>query len=222
MRSRNPAERKARMFALASPVVLGGLIVAAAVILGLATLIPGSAEGERVEIRVRSSCPDAWSERLTQRATDVGIGDLEVLVDGDETVVTGVLPGLEDDLVAIPALLTRQADFRITGEGEELASDVDVLDTWLQMNIMGHPYVVLDLQPNAFARLQGIDSIDFILDGEVIGTQRADDGEIDTVELQPELDTIQAEVRAATDYKILLQHGPAPCVAEGVATNVVQ
>ena len=221
MRSRSPEERKARIFALATPVVMAGVIAGAALLLGLLTLVGGSADGEHVEIRATSSCPDAWAERMTQRAADIGIGDLEVIVEGDHTVLRGVLPGLEDDLTAIPHLLTRPAELVITGEGEELAYDVDVVDTWMQMDIMGHPYVVLDLQPNAMARLQGVDFIAFDLDGETVATQRSDEGEIDTVEMQPKLQTVEEEVRAATDWKILLQHGPGPCPVDEVRTTVL-
>ncbi len=222
MRSRSPQERKVRMFALATPVILAIVIAGAAALLGLLTFIGGRASGEHAEIRLRSSCPDAWSERMTQRATDIGIGELEVSVEGDETVLRGILPGLEDDLTTIPALLTRPGELVIAGEGEELAYSVDVEDAWLQMDIMGHPYVILDLQPNAMQRLQGVSTLTFELDREIVAMQRSDDGEIDEVEMQPELQTVEEEVRAATDWKILLQHGPGPCVAESVETKLLQ
>jgi len=221
MRSRTENERKARMFALASPVVLAAVIVAGASLLGLVTWIGGSAEGARVEIRATSGCPAEWQQLMSERASDIGIGEMEVSVEGSDAVLRGVLPGLEDDLTAIPELLTRSAELVITGEGEELAYNVDVTDAWMQMDIMGHPYVVLDMQPNALARLQGIDRIDFELDGDIVAHQNADEGEIEKVEMQPKLRTVEAEVRAATDWKILIGNGPGPCPVDAVETTVL-
>ncbi|MCP4808850.1 MAG: hypothetical protein GY913_06345 [Proteobacteria bacterium] len=228
MRSRSPDERNARLMIVGFPVMLAAVIGGAFALLGVASMIGGTAAGETAEIRITSSCPDEWAQLVEKRATDVGIGDLAVAVEGSDAVLTGVLPGLEDDLTAIPALLTRTGELEIYAaetiddapSGEPLATDVDVVNSWLQMGMMGHPFVQLELQPHALKRVQDSPApvLLLVVDGEVLDTFDADrEPDDDDLRIQPALLTVEDEVRTSTDLKIVLQHGKAPCAVEDVS-----
>lgn len=232
MRSRTTDERHARLLIVGFPVALAGLIGLAFAGLGVATYIGTDPQGQRAEVRVTSGCASDWSGLMHKRATDVGIGELAVTVEGQDAVLTGVLPGLEDDLTAIPELLTRPGELGIYAAetiddepvGEPLATDVDVVNSWMQMGMMGHPYVQLELQPHALKRLQDTDApvLLLVVDGQVADYFDADrDPDDDDVRIQPKLLTVQDEVRATTDLKIILQHGRAPCPVEDVTTTLL-
>ena len=230
MRSRTTDERHARLLIVGFPVALAALIGLAFAALGVASYIGTDARGERAEIRVTSACASDWASLIEERATDVGIGELVVAVDGPDAVLTGVMPGLEDDLVAIPELLTRTGELGIYAAetiddqpvGEPLATDVDVVNSWMQMGMMGHPFVQLELQPHALQRLQQTDApvLLLVVDGQVADYFDADrDPDDDDIRIQPKLLTVQDEVRATTDLKIILQHGKAPCAVDEVSTS---
>lgn len=227
MRSRTPDERNARLLIVGFPVLLALGIGGAFALLGVASYIGGTAAGERAEVRVTSACPAEWSRLMEKRATDVGIGELRVTVDGSDAVLTGILPGLPDDQTAIPALLTKPGQLAIYAaqtvddapSGEPLATDVDIVNSWLQMGMMGHPFVQLELQPHALKRVQDSPAPVLLIevDGEVLDTFDADrEPDDDDLRIQPALLTVQDEVRTTTDLKIVLQHGRAPCAADQV------
>ncbi len=192
-----------------------------------ATWVGGAATGPRVSLAFTADCD--LSEPMLARAQAVGFGEIEVSHQASETLLQGRLPGLEDDLIAMPELLSSQGLLRVLpaesaegpATGEALATQVDLTEVWLQIGMSGHPYVLLVFQPNALTRIQDAEAgaLLFELDGEVIdfydATRSPDD---DDLRVQPKLQRTRDEVRLATDWNVILKD-PLPCPVRHVAVT---
>ena len=224
MRSRTPKERNARFFFGSLPMLLAGFLIISLIALFVLTRIGGVAEGERVDMRFESTCAAELAPVIQSRAQEMGLGELQVDVQGQQVRVVATLPGLDDVRTAVPALLAKRGVFEIyqaetlesLPEGDPLAGQEDITNVWYQLSIEGHPVVQIELQPNALLRLQGRSNpvLLYTLDHLVIETWDFEEGpDKDTVELQPELLRTEDEVRQAADWVILLRTGPTPCAA---------
>ena len=224
----DPTHVKPSLYAILAPALLALLLAVSVVGLFIAGWRGGSAEGERVHIHVRSSCPDLWGERLLQRATSIGLGEPELVIEDAQVTLTATLPGLEDDLEAMPVLLTGTGRYALFAgedpEGEPLATEADFTEINLNLNLKGHPVVELTFQPQAAGRIREAGTpLVHLLDGEVIDRFTAPEPvRGDEMRIQPRLQTLREELRIATDWNILLRHGPAPCEAESVQLVVAE
>jgi hypothetical protein len=221
------SDAKPALFAIAAPLLLACILAISAGALWVAGWRGRDPVGARAAIHVDSDCPVLWKERLLQRAGSIGLGEAAGTVDGSRATLVAILPGLEDDAEAMPALLTQPGRFAVfAGEdpaGEVLATEADIVSVDLGLNLKGHPYVQLGLQPTAVERLKVAGSpLTYVLDGEVVDHHFAK-GSIRGAEirLQPRLDTIKDELRHATDWNIVLRHGPAPCPPASVSLQVL-
>lgn len=219
-----------RVAFVAAPFVIGIVLFAAMGALMLATRDVATAGGARAEIRFQAECAEQFAALSRARAETIGLGELEVTSGPGEVTIRAVLPGLEDDLTAVPRLLTAPAKFAVyaatsiqdSPQGEPLATGDDVTDTWFQLDVTGHPYTAVELQPHALKRVEEAKAgvMLYVLDGQVIATYESSQtfkGE--TLELHPLRETTREEVRQATDWHILLNHGPAPCEATALVVT---
>ena len=222
------SSEKPSTFAVAIPLTLAILLGVSVIGLFVAGWIGRSPGGVRAAISVESACSEAWAERLVQRAGSVGMGEVSVAVEGNQARLLATLPGLEDDLQTMPILLTREGRLEVFGgegsDGEPLATEADVMTVDLGLNLKGHPYVQLELASAAVDRLKAAGSpLAYAVDGEIVDHYRAD-GPIrgSEIRIQPRLATVKEELRVATDWNIVLRHGPAPCPVENVDVQVIQ
>lgn len=220
LKSRSTAERSSRFFMAGIPLALALVLAAAMVAWLVATWVGGSAAGENAEIRLTADCD--LTEVTRARAEAVGFADIQLSREGDDTVLTGRMPGLPDDDTAMPALLSARGQLRVLPEeGEPLATEVDLTAAWLQIDMTGHPYVLLEFQPNALKRIQEAETSSwrFELDGEVVETFEDDHPpDDDDLRVQPKLERTKAEVRMATDWTVMLLN-PLPCEVRHVAVT---
>jgi len=216
-----PRPRFSSLFAL--PLALGVLLAVAVVGLLVAGWIGRPAGGGRVTIEVTSDCPDAWAERIEARGDSVGLGEPVRSIRGDVVTYTATYPGLDDDMTAMPRLLTAPGVIAVlAGEGgETLATRADISEVHLSTDLRVHPRVELVFTPEAEARLieysrgpapgEG-QPVVVTLDGEVIEIFQDPRGWAGAeFDLQPELETLTDEIRSAVDWNILLRHGEGPC-----------
>ncbi len=218
---------KPALFAIAAPLLLAGLLAVSTGALWVAGWRGRAPVGVRAELHVDSECPLLWKDRLLQRAGSIGLGEAVGSVDGARATLVAILPGLEDDAKAMPELLTKPGRFAVYAglepTGEVLATEADLVSVDLGLNLKGHPYVQLGLQPTAVERLKVAGSpLTYALDGEVVDHHHAK-GSIrgDEIRLQPRMDTVKTELRHAIDWNIVLRHGPAPCLPEKVSLQVL-
>lgn len=215
-----------RLVLVGTPLVLALLIFLSVGLFALLTSLGGTARGERARITVRSACAPQWSSLLLARAQKLGLGEPSVATSGEEAQLTATLPGLEDDAQAVPQLLSAPGVFAVYGapsadsapSGSPLATQADVEEVYLQLDVSGHPYAEVHLQPLAAGRLQsaGQPVLLFLLDGALVDTYEGPDPLAGPLELHPALDTTRDEVRRVSDWIVLLSTGPAPCPAEQV------
>ena len=232
MESRTPEERRSRFMAAALPIGMVSVFVLAVGSFLAITYTGGEAKGERVEIRWSSECPEAWMGTAGARAKEIGLGSPELKVDGSETVLVATLPGNEDDMTAIPALMTRSGAFGIFEAesqqgppvGEALATNVDITSLWFNIDYSGHAYTQVELQAKAFERVTGSSAIlVFMVDDEVAGSfEHEDPADPDDLRLQDaSAETKEDEVRSAIDWKILVG-APSECEAGAASVRVLE
>jgi hypothetical protein len=218
-------------WAYLAPLMLGGLLALSAGSLFILGWIGGTASGDRVELSLKSTCPEKWAEIVEARGLSVGLGDPEIRIEGEEVLYVATLPGNEDDLTAMPALLTKSGVLEVyaanehgTGvQGEALATNDDIMDVAISMDSRGHPYVDLELQPHAAERMQeGVKIMIYLLDGKEVdrwlGRVPFEEA---TVRLQPRGVSKEANLREAVDWNIVLRDGPAPCPVDALSLVVL-
>ena len=222
MESRTPEERRARFLTAALPIGMVSLFAVAVGSFLAITWMGGSATGERVEMRWSSQCAEQWATVARARSEEMGLGDLQLTVEGDETVLVATLPGNEDDLSKVPGILAGDGQFAVYAAeslegptvGEPIATNEDITSVWFNIDYSGHAYTQIELQPNARKRLgEGGNTLVFLVDGVIVsGYEDVDAAEADDLRLQDaSAEAKEDEVRSAIDWKILVQHGPAPC-----------
>jgi hypothetical protein len=223
MRSRTPEEQKSRFIMAALPALLAVLLMLAIGGYLVAVKLGGQATGAHARIALSSSCTDTLLPVVQARGEAIGLAQASYTAEGGQVVVDAVLPGLDDDLSAVPALLARGGHFRFLAadsvdgptRGEPLATEVDVTASYLHVGFDQGTYVQLDVQPNALRRLAEAQApfVQVLLDEERIVSLPGDQDE-DGWRLQAIEQHARTEVRKAADWNILLQTGPTPCSVE--------
>ena len=219
-------------WAYLAPLAIGCILALSAVSLFVLGWIGGTASGERVLIEVESDCSKQWAERIEARGASIGLGNPEISVDGQLVQYVATLPGHEDDQEKMPALLTQTAWFEIyqanehgTGTiGEALVTSDDIIEVSLSLDARGHPYVDLELQPHAAARMQGEPKqMLYFIDGQEVDRwlgrtpfQEA------TVRIQPRSTSKRENMRQAVDWNIVLRDGPAPCAVKDLRLSLLE
>ncbi|MCB9793784.1 MAG: hypothetical protein H6741_13780 [Alphaproteobacteria bacterium] len=215
-----------RILFVSAPILIGVVLTVMIGALWLASRQSRPATGEPAVITVRSACSAEWVEVLRARAEMIGIGELQVAEEGGDAVLRGVMPGLPDDLTAVPALLTAMGRFEVYAAdaadaepaGAPLLGRQDIEEVVFQLDITGHPYAQLDLLPTSAARAaEGApEYLLYVLDGVVIDAWEEGPYRGEALELQPELETSREEIRVATDWTILLGGPEGPCAVSSV------
>ncbi len=210
MQSRTPEERRSRFLAASLPIGMVGLFVLAAGGFLAATFFGGEASGARAEVRWSSACPEDWADVARTRSREIGLGDPQVFVEGDQTVVVATLPGNEDDLESIPALLAGDGAWAIHEAsslqgpplGEALATNVDITSMWFNIDYSGHAYTQIELQPAALKRVtESTEVLVFLVGGEIVsGFEHEETADPDDLRLQDaSAPTKEDEVRSAIE-----------------------
>ena len=187
----------------------------------------GTARGSLVSIALTADCD--LQAAVLARAEGVGFGQPQVSYAEGVTRLEGRMPGLADDATAMPALLSKPGRLRVLPAdsaegpptGAEVATEVDLVNAWLQIGLSGHPYVQLEFQPNVLSRIEEVDASSWLfeLDGEIVDHFDAHrDPDDDDLRLQPRLEATRDELRLATDWSIVLQN-PLPCAVRNVAVT---
>lgn len=225
--SETPPTTPWRILFVSIPIFLAGGLAVAVALFFLVTWIGKPATGAQAEVRFTSTCGAAWEPVLMARAAAIGLGEPKVSTEGSETRLKARMPGLDDDLTAVPALLTKPAVFQVfvvddvdaQPAGEPIVTNADLTDVFFQIDSTGHPFAYLHLSELAKTRIHDADppALVYVLDGVVVDTYHsARSFTEDHLEVRPRLRTTKEEVRMTTDWAIMLASGPGPCPAEGV------
>lgn len=220
-----PDGTRVRVLLVALPALLALALALSTGGLWVASMVGRPARGEAASISVTSGCAEAWEPVLRTRAEGMGIGDLVVERRGGVVVVRGVLPGLEDDAVAVPRVLTAPGELsvRLDGQASPVATRADLVAARLTLDVRGHAYVGLELTDLARSRLRALPPDGRLvaeLDGELIPIGPVDEWvPKEELWLQPKVRTTAEELRKAADWHLALSAGPAPCPVQAVAVD---
>ncbi|MDP6933522.1 MAG: hypothetical protein QGG40_11430, partial [Myxococcota bacterium] len=126
------------------------------------------------------------------------------------------MPGLPDDAVTMPALLSQPGTLRILGDDQSLATDEDLKQAVVRLDEGGMPYTLLEFDaPIHQAIAEAVDAsraLSIEMDGSVVArageVPPMTDGEL---RLPPGTGETRVLLRRATDRAIVLDNGPLPC-----------
>lgn len=200
---------------LALPIVgILALFIAYAVMWSLG-LAGRSASGEVVEVRFKG-CPEA-RPLLEARLTDMGLqGTWSNTPDG--YMATFVPTGDPDVDGSLPATLSAPAALEVRGGDEVLATNRDLADASVRMDLFMVSYVLLELEPDAaervkaFIRAEPHGKIRFHVDGVDIGWQsNTNPVAVGDLEINPDINDELERMRAVAAWSVTLDHAPLPC-----------
>lgn len=204
---------------MAAPLVVATLLMIATVTLAALAWLGGTADGDRVTIRLSGTCAAEALSHVKERASSVGLGDPEFTQEPDAIVVTATLPGLDDDAIAIPRLLGQRGWLEIR-QGDTVVLDSEaVIEANIRLDEGGAAYTWLDLKKEAVASFQAVLDADpqgeltFHLDDELAAVRPNTRGiKDDGLRVVAPGDIKPAQrMKIAADTSIVLTHGPLPC-----------
>lgn len=204
---------------MAAPLIVATLLMIATVTLAALAWFGGTADGDRVTIRLEGACAAEALPDVEQRAASLGLGDPEFALEPGAILVTATLPGLDDDATAVPALLAQRGWLEVR-QGTTVVLDSDaVIEANIRLDEGGAAYTWIDLRPEAVAPFQAV--LDADIDGEL--TFHVDDTlaavrpnsrgvKDDGLRVVAPGDMKPAQrMKIAADTSIVLTHGPLPC-----------
>ncbi len=188
-----------------------------------------SADGPIKEM-LFSTCPDGFKV-ITQRATAMGLGQIETQLHDGQFMLRAQLPSQQASITEIPNTLAASGEFQIVTQPntplEQLAlTAADLTEISLEVNHTGAPFLKLSITPEATVGLQSAFSedqnaiLEVRLDQQAIATfpLRALGRNLSRIKLDPPAANHQEEVELAAKWSLLL-HYPLPCPAQLVAVT---
>ena len=200
------------------PAFLGVGLLAAAGAVAWQMSRDGSAAGDRVAMHFQTACPADVGPVLMKRASDIGLGAPDLRVEPAGVVLTAALPGLGDDRVAVPALLTRPGSLLISAKDGPVLTEADLDDASFDLDESGIPITRLHLLPPGRLRIEAILQADpggalyITVDGEPLPDRPNSIGmEDNQLRLPSGTGDNKLRARLAADRAISLSSGPLPC-----------
>jgi hypothetical protein len=218
---RLPPRPKAAVIFLALPLVFAGALLAALALLFLMSHIGGEATGTRVALRFDGPCAAEALPLVEARAASIGLGEPVFAARDGQLHLTATLPGLPDDMRAMPALLVREGRVEVRQGMVVLANNGDMAKIVLEASGEGSPYTWLGLKPDAATRVAAAleadpeGQLEIVVDGEIVA-ERPNSISLknDGLRLVTGQGEAEARMRTAIDWSITLRHGPLPCALQ--------
>lgn len=181
----------------------------------------GSADGDRVEIVLATSCAQSAAPLVMARVDAIGLGDPELDTAASPLRLRATLPDMPDARTHIPALLARRGALRVLHGEAQVASSEDMLDSVLTLDEGGMPFNQLSFRAEAVTAIQAVLDQDpdgelvFLLDDEELARRpnaiHMKDG---ALKVAAGTGVTRERMLRATDRQILLTNGPLPCDVE--------
>lgn len=206
MSSSPPGSRGAWLLLI--PVVAGGGLIAATVGWWIAVQRGGEARGGWARVDFASECGAAAQGVILERLEAFG---LPGRVAEPPLGIELRLPGMEDDLQHIPAVLAAGGAFALTVNGQPVTPRVR--NVGVQLGLQGHPVTLLTLE-DALPE----SGVEARLDGAVVPIGSINGGEL---QLEARDTTPQRALRLASDRAVLIRH-PHPCAVTVVGARPIE
>ncbi len=210
---------------LSAPMIAVPLVALAYLYLFYSGFNGVSATGDTVQMQFES-CAEA-SAIVLARAEDMGLGDTSLEVSQGGFIIGAVLPNRKGASNEIAATFAGEGRFALRAGDIELATDADIVDASVRLDITMTPTTLINLNETARDRIYAhIDAnregkLEVWLENEMVwdyGSMRPMiDGEI---EVPPSAENDEARMKLAAHRAIVLNNGPLPCKVQlkGVTT----
>lgn len=179
------------------PVVGGGGLIAATVGWWIAVQFGGEPRGGWARVDFAAACGVAAQGVILERLDAFGLPGRVV---EPPLGIELQLPGMEDDLQHLPAVLAAGGAFTLTVDGQPVPARVR--NVGVQLGLEGHPVTLLTLEEPLPER-----GVEARLDGAVVPIASINGGEL---QLEARDTTPQRALRLASDRAVLIRH-PHPC-----------
>lgn len=174
------------------------------------------AEGERVQMRVRT-CVEGRAV-VRARIEDMGLGDPEYTTTPDGFTVVVTMP--DNDFASdIPVSLAKAGQFEILSNGEAFITNADVESSTLRLDFTGEPSIAIQLNPEGAKTLEDTMradpdglvqlQVDGTPMGERVNTPTETRGHITLPIVGPDR---PSQVAAAAEFGLVMSR-PLPCAA---------
>jgi hypothetical protein len=213
---------------MALPVAFAAILMLATGALAALSWFGGSASGPRAHMVFQGSCAAEARPLLAARAEAMGLEKPEWSLVGDRLELTATLPGLDDDLEAVPRLLSRRGQLELRRGTTVVVAPEHVEGASIRLDESGAAYTWIDLSKAGITSLEA--ALEAEPDGELTvisdGTEAtprpnsrgvADDG----IRVLPVAETPGERMRRAADLAIVLTHGPLTCDINVVSATPV-
>lgn len=175
-----------------------------------------SASGEVAQLRFEA-CAEARAP-IEARLADMGL----TIASGSDTdtgfTLSVRLTGDAAVDAALPAVLSSPGALEVRGDRTILATNDDLTDASVRLDLFMVSYVLLRLEESAAQRIKRhvradpSGRLELWIDGESAGWQSNQNPvAIGELEFSPEISDEQARMRAVAAWAVVLDHGPLPC-----------
>ena len=178
------------------------------------------AAGEPVTLTFEG-CPEA-RPLLEARLADMGLSG-EWTSTASQIQVTAALTGDPEVDANIPDTLASPGALEIRADGEVVATNANVTEASVRMDLFMVPYVLLHLDPPAadrvrdFVRADPEGKVRFWVDGQEIGWQsNSNPVAKGDLEINPAIPDELERMHAVAAWSVTLDHGPLPCTVHAV------
>ena len=175
-----------------------------------------AAKGEVVELAF-DGCAEA-QPLIEARLADIGLTEATWRsVSGGFAVQTRLTGDPQVD-ATIPATLATPGALEVRADGTVIATNADLTEATVRMDLFMVPYVLLHLDADAAQRAQDAMRADptgklaFFVDGEDIGWQSNQNTVAKgNLEVSLHITDEEARMHAVAAWSVVLDHGPLPC-----------
>lgn len=213
---------------MALPVAFAVILMVATGVLAMLSWFGGSATGARAHMVFQGTCAAEARPLLAARAEAMGLGEPEWSLVGDRLELTATLPGLDDDLEAVPRLLSRRGLLELRRGTTVVVSRDQVEGASIRLDEAGAAYTWIDLSSAGIEALEAALEADpegelAVISDSTAAIPRpnsrgvADDG----IRVLPVAETPGQRMRRAADLAIVLTHGPLTCDMDVVSATPV-
>jgi hypothetical protein len=195
------------------PVAMIPLVFVAWGLMIWAGLAGRPASGPEVDIGV-TACPEA-RDVLLARAADMGLTPaVEARPDG--FVLHTRMPEDPESAASVPRALAPPGRFEVRGGDQVLATNADVTEATIRLDLSLSPATLIRLQPAAAQRVAAFvrgdegGQIEFWLDGQKVGYQVNREVSANELEIWVQEGGDRARLQVAAERGVVIDH-PLPC-----------
>lgn len=203
---------------MAVPLVFALILMTATGVLAALSWFGGEATGPRATIVLQGACAAEARPLVEARAAAMGVAEAQWSLVGDRLTLTATLPGLDNDLEAVPRMLSRPGRLALRGPGGPVIGPDQVAGAQIRLDESGVAYAWVDLTKDGVTALEAALAADphgelavTVDDQALLSRPNTRGVKDDGIRVLSSGKLPRDRMQAAADLSILLSHGPLPC-----------